>query len=121
MSHAESSQLSAQWAAMWTGKDDFIVVPLNFLLAEREPNSTLERVKQQRQYIWGNILCKSNGEIAKNPYNLLLREVGFDLNINAFAVNWRYSDGSLNKDVEEANYLNQRIVDRLCVESPIRH
>lgn len=104
---------------MWTEKDDFIVVPLNFLPAEKEPDSTPEKVEQQRQYIRDNILGKSNEEIASNPYNLsLLRELGSDLNINAFAVNWRYSDGTLNKNVEEANYFNQRIADRLCVESP---
>lgn len=44
-----------------------------------------------------------------------LRELGSDLNINAFSLNWRHEDGTLNTDVEEANYFMKRIVDRLSV------
>jgi len=39
------------------------------------------------------------------------------LNINAFACNFRYADGTVNKDISEANYLNRRIFERLSVTS----
>lgn len=48
----------------------------------------------------------------------LLRSLGSDLNINAFALNFRHADGTLNGDVEEANYLMQRVVEALSVDSP---
>jgi hypothetical protein len=48
----------------------------------------------------------------------LLRALGSDLNINAFALNWRYEDGRLNDDIEEANYLMLRVVKELSISSP---
>jgi hypothetical protein len=45
-------------------------------------------------------------------------------NINAFALNFRHAptgretQGRLNEDVEEANYLMQRVVESLSVDSP---
>jgi len=47
----------------------------------------------------------------------LLRALGSDLNINAFALNWRHPNGTVNTDVEGANYL-MRVVRRLSVDSP---
>lgn len=47
-----------------------------------------------------------------------MRDLGSDLNINAFAINFRYSDGRLNEDVEEANYLMKRVIESLSVDSP---
>lgn len=44
-----------------------------------------------------------------------LRELGSDLNINAFALNWYREDGKLNDEIEEANYLMKRVVDRLSI------
>ena len=41
----------------------------------------------------------------------VLCRLGSDLNINAFACNFRI-DGRVNDDVEEANYLNNRIYSR---------
>lgn len=40
--------------------------------------------------------------------------LGSDLNINAFACNFRIN-GKTNEDVEEANYLNNRIFKRLSM------
>ncbi|KAF2971517.1 hypothetical protein GQX73_g2076 [Xylaria multiplex] len=48
----------------------------------------------------------------------LMRELGSDLNINAFSLNFRYEDGQLNDDIEETNYLMQRVVETLSVDSP---
>lgn len=46
-----------------------------------------------------------------------MRELGSDLNINAFALNWYREDGTLNNDIEEANYLMRRVVNRLSITS----
>lgn len=48
----------------------------------------------------------------------LLCELGSDLNINAFSINWRYNDGTLNEEVDKANYFVQRVIERLLVDSP---
>ncbi|KAL9026501.1 MAG: hypothetical protein Q9196_004837 [Gyalolechia fulgens] len=127
-------QLSAHWAAMSTNSSSFVCVPLNLPPAERkamqDPNSTPESyakaVEEEKEKIRQRILNKSNQEIIDEDANrapedkamVLLRALGSDLNINAFALNFRYSDGTLNDDVEEANYLNRRVVEVLSVDSP---
>ncbi|KAL8827771.1 MAG: hypothetical protein Q9170_006883, partial [Blastenia crenularia] len=128
------SRLSAHWAAMSTDSSSYICVPLNLLPAERkamqDPNTTPETytkaVEEEKQKIRERILNKSNQDIIDDDANrspddkamVLLRAIGSDLNINAFALNFRYSDGTLNDDVEEANYLNRRVVEALSVDSP---
>ena len=120
------SRLSAEWAAMSTKEDPFIVVPLNELPSELAKDSTPEKVEAEKQRIRDEILQKTNSEIVDADENrpkdrkalTLLRALGSDLNINAFSTNWRYSNGDLNDDVEEANYFNQRVIQRLSVDSP---
>lgn len=119
-------QLSAHWAAMSTKDTSFIVVPFNLLPSEIAKDSTELKVEKERQKIRDRILAKSNRELveddAQRPADdqamVLLRALGSDLNINAFALNFRYSDGTMNTDVEEANYLNRRVVERLSIDSP---
>lgn len=43
---------------------------------------------------------------------VLLRALGSDLNVNPFSTNWRYENGTLNTDVEKANYFNLRVIQR---------
>ena len=120
------SRLSAEWAAM-SGKDDpFVVVPMNELPSELADGSTPEKVEAEKQKIRDQILQKTNEQIVNEDESrpkdekalALLRALGSDLNINAFSTNWRYADGTLNDEVEEANYFNQRVIRRLSVDSP---
>ena len=120
------SRMSAGWAAMSTEEDPFIVVPLNELPSELAKDSTPEQVEAEKQKIRDRILLKSNEEIVNEDESrpkddkalALLRALGSDLNINAFGTNWRYADGRLNDEVEEANYFNQRIIQRFSVDTP---
>lgn len=122
------SRLAAEWAAMTDDDvDDFRVVPLNMLPAELDKDSTPGKVKAQRKFIRENILRKSNYEIVqedmqregeRNKAMWLLRELGSDLNINAFGSNWKYANGEWNDDVEEANYFNQLVIQDLSIDSP---
>lgn len=119
---------------MATEQSSYVCVPLNLLPAERkameDPNSTPESyakaVEEEKEKIRQRILDKSNQEIIDDDANrapedkamVLLRALGSDLNINTFALNFKYSDGRLNDDVEEANYLNRRVIEALSVDSP---
>ena len=102
---------------MSTKDTSFIVIPLNLLPSERDPNATEESIEAEKQTIRERIFNKSNSELSDEDM-VLLRALGSDLNINAFALNFRYSDGRVNDDVEEANYLNRRVVEVLSVDSP---
>jgi hypothetical protein len=111
---------------MTTEKDCFITVPLNMLPSELKEGSTKEMVEAEKQRIREQILYKTNAEIVKEDAGRpdddktmqLLRALGSDLNINAFGLNWRHIDGTLNDDMEEANYLMERVVERLSVDQP---
>ena len=119
------SRISAEWAAMSVEDDPFIVIPLNELPSELagEPK---EKVEAEKQRIRDQILKRTNDEIVSEDESrpkdekalALLRALGSDLNINAFSTNWRYENGDLNEEVEEANYFNQRVIKRLSVDSP---
>ena len=83
---------------------DFIVVPFNPL--QKESDRTIIRER---------ILGKSNEEIVNDQEAFeVLCTLASDLNINAFACNFRIN-GKVNEDVEEANYLNKSIFNRFSV------
>ncbi|KAL3465417.1 pyridoxal-dependent decarboxylase conserved domain protein [Aspergillus heterothallicus] len=113
-----ATRLAAHWAAMTTRDDSFICVALNRLPSEVNGGD----VEAEKRFIREQILPKTNQEIVANDVTLhtmtLLRALGSDLNINAFALNWRYEDGRLNDDIEEANYLMLRVIKALSISSP---
>ncbi|KAF5319231.1 hypothetical protein D9619_008287 [Psilocybe cf. subviscida] len=109
---------AAHWSAMSTPDTGFVVTPFNPLPSELGPDPTPEKIEAERQFIRDHILYKSNIQIYSNADAMtLLNKLGSDLNINVFACNFRYSDGTLNTDVEESNWLNRRIFERLSVTS----
>jgi hypothetical protein len=118
--------LSAEWASLTNNNSPFICVPFNELPSELDPDTTPAKVEAEKEWIAKEIAGKSNAQIiADDQYRpedkkaiKLLRALGSDLNINAFALNFRYSDGTINDDIEEANYLMQRVVQAFSVESP---
>ena len=110
-----------------TTKDmSFTCVPFNMLPSELRHDTTEQLVEEEKQRIRTEILDKSNTEIVEADADKpdeektmkLLRALGSDLNINAFSLNFRNTDGTLNEDIEEANYLMTRVVQRLSVDQP---
>lgn len=98
--------------------DDFICVPFNMLRSEElGKNPYLSReVAEERRLIEKLIIGKSDAEIFNSPEAMeIICRLGSDLNINAFALNWKHRDGTLNTDLEEANYFMKNIVDRLSI------
>lgn len=92
---------------MSTDSDDFIVVPLNEAGGEAE-----------KKFIRTHILGQSNEALVNDPQAMqVLKSLGSDMNINAFACNFRIN-GKANTDVEEANYLNNAVFKRLSITTP---
>ncbi|EUC58984.1 pyridoxal-dependent decarboxylase domain protein, putative, partial [Rhizoctonia solani AG-3 Rhs1AP] len=92
-----------------------VVVPLNPTPAEREGKSKAE-IQKEREYIRDHVVNRPNLELVRDEEAMkLVRELGSDLSINAFACNFRLANGEINQDVVESNYLNTRIYDRLSV------
>ncbi|KAG8978320.1 hypothetical protein FRB93_011132 [Tulasnella sp. JGI-2019a] len=105
-------KMYAHLATMSTQPDDFIVVPLNLLPAEQDGGD----VEKQKTYIRDTILKLNNRELRgdKTAWTLV-KKMGSDLSINAFAVNFLLADRTVNTDVVEANNLGQRIFKRLSI------
>ncbi|KAE8336641.1 hypothetical protein BDV24DRAFT_168073 [Aspergillus arachidicola] len=86
------------------------------------------RDRGRKERIRREILPKSNREIVESDVGkpteeklmTLLRGLGSDLSINAFALNWRYDDKdrTWNTGIEEANYLTRHVVEHLSIYSP---
>ncbi|KAH0435451.1 pyridoxal-dependent decarboxylase domain protein [Colletotrichum camelliae] len=120
------TRLSAEWAALTDAASPFICVPFNMLPSELEDHATEDRVEAEKKRIRNDIVLKTNASIMKDDQHRpddqkaikLMRALGSDLNINAFSLNFRYADGCLNDDIEEANYLMQRVVETFSVDSP---
>jgi hypothetical protein len=120
---------------MTRGDKNLIVVPFNMLPTERN-NAGPKAVEDQKTLIEKRILGVSNEDLMRDSVAAdLLKDLGSDLMINAFACNFRV-DGEENTDVvsnyessllrdaggltlrkEEANYLNKRIFKRLSVST----
>ncbi|KAI8292985.1 hypothetical protein K4K56_005548 [Colletotrichum sp. SAR 10_98] len=120
------TRLSAEWASLTDASSPFICVPFNMLPSELEENATEDRIEAEKKRIRNDIVLKSNASIMNDDQHRpddqkaikLMRALGSDLNINAFSLNFRYADGCLNDDIEEANYLMQRVVETFSVDSP---
>ncbi|KAG8775340.1 hypothetical protein FRC12_001545 [Ceratobasidium sp. 428] len=92
-----------------------IIATLNPIPAERDGKGEAA-IQAQRKYILENITNRPNYDLTRDQAAMaLVRELGSDLSINAFACNFRLPDGTPNQDVVEANYLNTRIYERLSV------
>lgn len=79
-------------------KARIIVTPFTMLPAEKEGGSEGE-IEQQKQFIRDRILKRTNGDIFKDPAAAaLISQLGGDLQINTFAVNFEI-DGELNENV----------------------
>ncbi|KAF8962310.1 PLP-dependent transferase [Flammula alnicola] len=116
------ARISAHWAAMSDSSTPYLVVPLNKLRAEPDEIG----VKEEKDFIRKKIIGRSNNEIVNDAdpeVRAELRALGSDLNINALACNFRIRKAGnantniweVNDDVEEANYLNKCIFDRLSL------
>ncbi|KAK7053228.1 hypothetical protein VNI00_003851 [Paramarasmius palmivorus] len=104
----------AHLVTMSTDDSNFIVTPLNLLPAELKGKD----VEDQKKYIRKHILGVRNEDLVQDEEAMyLVKEMGSDLSINAFAVNFKL-DGKPNDDVILANDLNRRIFERLSVVSP---
>ncbi|KAK4868382.1 hypothetical protein LT330_007104 [Penicillium expansum] len=118
-----SARLSAYYAAMQLKQPRekeipyYIIVPFNRLPIERDGFDILSKeADERRELIWNKVLTKDNKEVSNNPAAMSwLREIGSDLNINAFALNWYDAKGNINTDLEEANYLTRRVVNKLSI------
>ncbi|RPA85936.1 PLP-dependent transferase [Ascobolus immersus RN42] len=128
-----SSIYSAYWATLpesaqdnpppiGSGNNKIMVVPFN-KLAEVEDVYTGDQLEEKltefRQRILDTIIGKSSAEIAADDEaSNTLYNLGSDLTINCFVVNFKLNSGEWNSNVEWANTLNKLIVKRMSSVYP---
>jgi hypothetical protein len=106
-------RLYARLVSMAGITDRFVVVPVPRLPAERNGDDA----SVQLRFIRERIDRRSNAEILADPEALsLLRELGPDQNILAYAFNFRHPDGTLNTDLVLTNRLNRSLYDLLSIK-----
>jgi hypothetical protein len=92
----------------------FRVTTLNMLPAEE----TSSDAEDQKRFIRKRILNVDNSKLVDDSDAMkLLEEMGSDLSINAFAVNFK-ANNVINDDIFEANELNKRIFQRTSITCP---
>jgi hypothetical protein len=98
-------------------KPYYIIDPFNRLPIEKAGHDIMsDEANERRDEIWEEVLKKNNATVSQNSEVMKwLREIGSDMNINAFALNWYKEDGTINKDLEEANYLMRNVVNKLSI------
>ncbi|KAI9464909.1 pyridoxal phosphate-dependent transferase [Lactarius psammicola] len=112
-----STKMYGHWATMSLDHPNLLVVPFRMLPSEMGPDASAEDVDEERRYIRDVLLRRTREELASDPKACaLMRQMGSDLVVNAFACNFRV-DGIVNKDISEANDLNARIYNRLSFKS----
>lgn len=90
----------------------FEVIPVPRLPAEVAGGD----VEVERRFIRERIAHRSLEDLLADPEAMaLLPELGPDMNILTYAVNFRLADGSLNTSLEQANRLNRAIYDLLSI------
>ncbi|KAM0513536.1 hypothetical protein ACHAPE_007800 [Trichoderma viride] len=110
------TKLYCHWATMTRAEDDLLVCPLIRLPSEKAGLSSSD-IEKEKLRIREKILSVSNEDLFNDQESMeFLNTLGGDLMINAFACNFKVN-GKINDDVNEANYLNQRIFQRLSVTS----
>ena len=96
---------------------NLLVVPFGKLPSEMGPDASTDKVDEERRYIRDVLLRQTREQLFKDPKaSALMRQIGPDLAVNAYACNFRV-DGAVNEDILEANHLNARIYDRLSFKS----
>ncbi|KAI0060318.1 pyridoxal-dependent decarboxylase domain protein [Artomyces pyxidatus] len=106
-------KMYGHWATMSLDHPNLLVVPFRMLPSEKSATPSAKEVDEERRYIRDFILTRTREELANDPRaTALLRQMGSDLVVNAFACNFRVN-GKVNKDIDEANYLNARIYEKL--------
>ncbi|KAH9024923.1 hypothetical protein EDB85DRAFT_2179872 [Lactarius pseudohatsudake] len=110
-------KMYCHWATMSLDHPDLLVVPFRMLPSEMGPGASADGVDEERRYIRDVLLKRTREELANDPKACaLMRQMGSDLVVNAFACNFRVG-GVANKDIWEANDLNARIYNRLSFKS----
>ena len=104
----------AHLVTMSTDTTDFIVVPMNALPPLPYPDL--------KEFIRERILDVDNKDLVNDDAAMkVVIEMGSDLAINAFALNFRFNDSTgqlvVNQDVVEANNLGKRVFERLSIST----
>ena len=111
------------WLTLADEKDDFRIEPL-IPLPERiyDLYTNTKIIAEGRdgilEFIRKNIIGKSNEELVGNPNVLaLLQQIGSDVLINSFAVNFR-RNGEWNRDLSKLNKLNEELFNMFSITTP---
>jgi glutamate/tyrosine decarboxylase-like PLP-dependent enzyme len=107
-----SKRFYAAVVTMALDRDDFIVVPVQQIPAEKQ-GGTKKEINQQLRQIKELIVDRENNDIINDEYAMsLLKQLGSDQIIITYGLNFKIK-GQLNTDPDKANQFMQGIFDKL--------
>ncbi len=111
-----------QWITLASENDDFEIRMLAKLpdrICKEDSCLILDGEAQILEFIRRHIIGKTNEEIGEDADAMyVLSEIGTDVLINAFIVNYKNADGQWNHDVNKLNLLNQKLFDKFSISDP---
>lgn len=109
-----SKRFYAAIITMAEESDDFIVVPVQQIPAEREGKSP-EEIRQQMEFIKNKIVPVQNNQLIQDDEAMaLLKELGSDQIIITYGLNFK-KNGVLNSEAEAANNFMHEVFQKLSV------
>ncbi|KAK7438594.1 hypothetical protein VKT23_017929 [Stygiomarasmius scandens] len=109
-------KMYGHWVTMDLLSDSLVVTPLNRLPSEVAGESQ-EKIREQKRTILNKIVNRDNYELEDDEEAMaLMGQIGSDTMINAFVCNFKI-DGKVNDDIVQANFLNDRLYERLSVRT----
>jgi hypothetical protein len=103
----------ARLLTMAKPEDSFVIVPLPRLPTERNGGDASDELVR----VFKLIDQRKTSDIEKDPEAMdLLREIGPDQNILAYALNFRLADGTINSSLADANAFNKALYNYMSID-----
>ncbi|THU76237.1 PLP-dependent transferase [Dendrothele bispora CBS 962.96] len=107
-------KMYGHWVTMDLLSTSLVVTALNRLPSEIE-GKPQEEVQKQKKEIYDTIVNRENYDLENDQTAMeLMMKIGSDTMINAFVCNFKIDD-KVNKNIVQANFLNDRLYERLSV------
>lgn len=111
-----------QWLTLADASDDFeirMLVKLPDRILDEKTRLIVQGTQAIKDFIKERIIGKSNEEISLDKDAMqVMREVGTDVLINSFVVNYKDNNGNWNHDPEKLNQLNHEIFMKFSISDP---
>lgn len=107
------------WITLANENDNFVIEPIISLpetIVNQDGKIITDSKEELKNFVRQNIVGQSNETIAQNADAMcVLQEIGSDVLINSFVVNYRQANGEWNTSLENCKKLNQMLFEKFSI------